>query len=140
MDALKVNVGEPFFTSVKFKTTVESLMSTYDQIFICTNDKEALMGLMVVQTFNPGVVLLARLRKTQKDEMKKLLQIKQLMFYFMTKPSNIFAIFILALGLAACSKVLQNVELKVNVEDNSTQEEFNVVEKDANIQRSRPAK
>ena len=47
----------------------------------------------------------------------------------MTKPSNIFAIFILALGLAACSKVLQNVELKVNVEDNSTQEEFNVVEK-----------
>ena len=26
MDALKVNVGEPFFTSVKFKTTVESLV------------------------------------------------------------------------------------------------------------------
>ena len=30
------------------------------------------MGLMAVQTFNPGVVLLARLHKTQKDEMKKI--------------------------------------------------------------------
>ena len=47
----------------------------------------------------------------------------------MTKPSSIFTILIVALTLAACSKVLQNVELKVNVEDNSTQEEFNVVEK-----------
>ena len=47
------------------------------ECFLCEalenkNDKEALMGLMAVQTFNPGVVLLARLRKTQKDEMKKI--------------------------------------------------------------------
>jgi len=46
----------------------------------------------------------------------------------------------LALALASCSEVLQTVELTVSTEDNSAQEEFNVVEKTLTLAEARAQK
>ena len=46
----------------------------------------------------------------------------------------------LALALASCSEVLQTVDLTVSTEDNSAQEEFNVVEKTLTLAEARAQK
>ena len=55
----------------------------------------------------------------------------------MTKLSIYISIFFLAGLLTGCSQVLQTVDLKINAEDNSIQEEFNVVEKTLSIKEAR---
>ena len=54
--------------------------------------------------------------------------------------TKIFTILILGLligSVSNCSKVLQNVDLKIDTRDNSSQEKFNVVEKTLTIQEAR---
>ena len=47
----------------------------------------------------------------------------------MSKLIKISLICISAFCAVSCTQVLQNVDLKVNIEDNSEQEDFKVVEK-----------
>ena len=61
----------------------------------------------------------------------------------MTKLFTYIAFFFLAGFLIGCSQVLQTVDLNINAEDNSLQEEFNVLEKtltirQANLQKTAP--
>ena len=61
----------------------------------------------------------------------------------MIKFSQYITFFVLAGFIAGCSQVLQTVDLNINAEDNSLQEEFNVVEntltiREANAQKTAP--
>lgn len=63
---------DPFFTSLNFKSTIEKLMTKYDQVYVCSGDEEATLGLLAMSELYPSVVLLARLRKTRKIDIKKI--------------------------------------------------------------------
>ena len=61
----------------------------------------------------------------------------------MTNLCKFISLFFLVGLLASCSQVLQTVDLNINSEDHSLQEEFNVVEKtltirEANAQKAAP--
>ncbi len=58
----------------------------------------------------------------------------------MTKLFKYISIFFLAMLSTSCSQVLQTVDLNVNAEDNSMQEEFNVVEKTLTIKEAKAHK
>ena len=47
-------------------------MASYDQIFICASNKESFLGLMALKDLNPSIVLLARLKKTRRNDVKKI--------------------------------------------------------------------
>ena len=55
----------------------------------------------------------------------------------MIKLFTYISIFFLVGLFTGCSQVLQTVDLKINAEDNSIQEEFNVVEKTLSIKEAR---
>ena len=55
----------------------------------------------------------------------------------MTKFFKIILICIITVFLASCSQVLQTVDLKIDTEDNSVQQNFNVVEKTLTIKEAR---
>ncbi len=55
----------------------------------------------------------------------------------MTKFLKIFIFFVISLTLTNCSRILQTVDLEINTEDNSIQEEFNVIEKTLTIKEAR---
>ena len=56
----------------------EKLIQSYDQIFVCCRTKEAVAGLLALKPFNPSVILLARLRKTRKNEVQNIKSIKEI--------------------------------------------------------------
>ena len=58
----------------------------------------------------------------------------------MTKLFKYISLFFLAGLLANCSQVLQTVDLNINAEDNSLQEDFNVVEKTLTISEAKAKK
>ena len=58
----------------------------------------------------------------------------------MNKTIKIILTCISTVFLADCSQVLQNVDLKINTEDNSAQEDFSVVEKTLTINEARKQK
>ncbi len=58
----------------------------------------------------------------------------------MTKLCKIVLILIAVASISSCSQVLQTVDLKINSEDNASQEEFNVVEKTLTIEEARAQK
>ena len=58
----------------------------------------------------------------------------------MTKLFNYIAFFFLTGFLTGCSQVLQTVDLNINAEDGSLQEEFNVVEKTLTIREAKAQK
>ena len=58
----------------------------------------------------------------------------------MTKLFTYISIFFLAGLIIGCSQVLQTVDLNINSEDNSLQEEFNVVEKTLTIREAKAQK
>ena len=62
---------------------------------------------------------------------------------FHDKLFTCISLFFLAWFLTSCSQVLETVDLNISAEDNSLQEEFNVVEKtltirEANAQKTAP--
>ena len=61
----------------EFTESFGELENTYDQIFICTNMREALVGLSLLKPFKPEVVLLTRLRKTQKNKLRMIKNIQK---------------------------------------------------------------
>ena len=59
-------------TSEKFRETIEKLQTMYEQVYVCVENSEAILGLMALKDFNPTIILLARLRKTKKVDIKKI--------------------------------------------------------------------
>ena len=61
-----------FFTSSEFNSVIKVLLDNFDQVFFCTNNKDAILGLMALEKFDPSVVLLAGLQKSRKVDVKKI--------------------------------------------------------------------
>ena len=72
-----------FFTSKTFNTTFKSLSERFDQVFVCTSNKNAQLGLSAILEFEPGLAIIATLRKTKKSDIKntKARQPIDLLFY-----------------------------------------------------------
>ena len=65
---LLTEVDEPsFFLSKNFKTTIKNLTNEFDQVFICSSNKNAQLGLMALAEFAPCLVLISGLRKTKNS-------------------------------------------------------------------------
>ena len=58
--------GASFFTSKNFNTTIKELTSRFDQVFLCSSNKNTHIGLMALSEFEPGLVLISGLRRTKK--------------------------------------------------------------------------
>ena len=63
---MTVLAGSSFFTSKTFNTTIKDLSKRFDQVFICTSNRNAHLGLMALLEFctRPGHDL--RLAQNQK--------------------------------------------------------------------------
>jgi len=72
-----------FFTSTKFNPKIKELVNQFDQIFVCSSNKNAQLGLMALGEFSPGLVVISGLRKTRKLGIKniKTRQAIDLLFY-----------------------------------------------------------
>ena len=64
--------GGSFFTSKTFNTTIKDLVGRFDQVFICTSNRNSQLGLMALLDFAPGLVMISGLRKTRKSDIKKI--------------------------------------------------------------------
>ena len=64
--------GSSFFTSKTFNATLKDLAERFDQVFICTSNKNSQLGLMALLEFVPGLVMIAGLRKTKKAKIKNI--------------------------------------------------------------------
>ena len=62
---------------------MKELANQYDQVFVCSNNKNAQSGLMALVEFAPGLVVISGLRKTRKLGIKniKTIQPIDLLFY-----------------------------------------------------------
>ena len=65
-------VGSSFFTSKNLEVTIKDLVGRFDQVFICTSNKDSQLGLMALQKFSPGLVMISSLRKTKKADIKNI--------------------------------------------------------------------
>ena len=41
-----------------FSSTLKDLLNNFDQVFICCSNKDAALGLLALEGFNPSVILL----------------------------------------------------------------------------------
>ena len=64
--------GSSFFTAKTFNTTIKDLAKGFDQVFICTSNRNAQLGLMALLEFAPGLVMISGLRKTKKFDIKNI--------------------------------------------------------------------
>ncbi len=64
--------GSSFFTATTFKTTIKDLAQRFDQVFICTSNKNAQLGLMALHEFAPSLVIISGLRQTKKSDIKNI--------------------------------------------------------------------
>ena len=72
LNLMSVKSEDFLLTSSKFKETIGKLQENYEQVYVCTSNSEAILGLMALSEFNPTVVTIARLRKTKKADIKKI--------------------------------------------------------------------
>ena len=71
-DILKDCYGSSFFSSATFNKNIETLMSSYDQVFITSDYKTSIASLLALKRFEPCLVLLSNLRKSTKGAIKKI--------------------------------------------------------------------
>ena len=64
--------GSSFFTATTSKTTIKDIAKRFDQVFICTSNRNAQLGLMALLEFAPGLVMISGLRKTKKSDIKNI--------------------------------------------------------------------
>ena len=64
--------GSSFFTATTFNTTIKDLSKRFDQVFICTSNRNSQLGLMALLEFAPSQVVIAGLRKTKKSDIKNI--------------------------------------------------------------------
>ena len=81
-DILMKCEGASFFTSINFASTIKSLLSVYDQIYISSNSQKSMAGLIALKPFDPSLVVLSRLRKTTKASIKKLVSMHPVSILF----------------------------------------------------------
>ena len=72
-----------FFTSSNFNSTINNLLTNFDQVFVCSSKNNASVGLLAFQEFDFSLVLSAGLRTTQKLAIRKIKENKpiDLLFY-----------------------------------------------------------
>ena len=61
-----------FFTSIRLKSVIKDLANKFDQVFVCSSNKNSQLGLMALDEFSPGLVLVAGLRKTRKIDIQNI--------------------------------------------------------------------
>ena len=71
-DASSGSGDSSFFRSINFETKIKALLSSYDQVIICSDNQKSNAGLIAVKPFDPALVILTRLRKTKKDIIKNI--------------------------------------------------------------------
>ena len=64
--------GSSFFTATTFNTTIKDLAKRFDQVFVCTSNRNSQLGLMALLEFAPSLVMIAGLRKTKKSDIKNI--------------------------------------------------------------------
>jgi hypothetical protein len=64
--------GASFFTSKNFNTKIKDLTDRFDQVFLCSSNKNSQLGLMALLEFAPGLVMISGLRKTKKSDIKNI--------------------------------------------------------------------
>ena len=65
--------GIAFFTSSNFKSNIQNLLDQFDQIYVCSDHKKAYASLAALEPFMPTIVLLTKIRKTKKSNLRRLL-------------------------------------------------------------------
>ena len=74
--------GASFFTSKNFKSTIESLLSAYDQVYISSDSQKCMAGLIALKPFDPSLVTLSRLYKTTKASIRKIVSMHPVSILF----------------------------------------------------------
>ena len=64
--------GSSFFSAKTFSMTIKDLARRFDQVFICANSRNSQLGLMALLEFTPSLVIISRLRKTKKSDIKNI--------------------------------------------------------------------
>ena len=64
--------GASFFASSSFTSAIKDLIAEFDQVIVCSSNRDSNLGLMAMKDFNPSVVLLAGLRSTKRLDIEKL--------------------------------------------------------------------
>ena len=64
--------GSSFFTAMTFNTTIKDLSKRFDQVFICTSNRNSQLGLIALLEFAPSLVMTSGLRKTKKSYIKNI--------------------------------------------------------------------
>lgn len=72
IDLMKETSNDSSFSSKNFNSHLEKLLNNYDQVFICSNNRDSIIGLLALKQFKPCLVLLGRLRNTRKEYIKKI--------------------------------------------------------------------
>ena len=72
-----------FFTSKDFSSTLKNLTDQFDQVFLCSSNRNAQLGLMALKETVPSIVMVTGLRKTRKIDIQniKLRKPIDLLFY-----------------------------------------------------------
>ena len=83
MEVITLSKSEPLFSSPTFNSKVKNLLSRFDQVFICSGKGNAFLGLKALEDFQPSLVLIEELRKTRRQDIKKIKENYQveLLFY-----------------------------------------------------------
>ena len=69
MSVMTEAVDASFFTAKTFSATIENLSKRFDQVFICTNVRNAQIGLMALLKYKL-VCPISGLRKSKKSNVK----------------------------------------------------------------------
>ena len=72
LSVLSGNQGANLFKSKTFNVTIKELSDRFDQVFICTSNKNAKLGLLALSNNTPSLVMVASLRKTKKNDIKNI--------------------------------------------------------------------
>ena len=81
-DILTESGGAFFFTSKNFNSTIESLLSAYDQVYISSDSQKSMAGLIALKPFDPILVVLSRLQKTTKGSIRKVVSMHPVSILF----------------------------------------------------------
>ena len=74
MSVMTAADGSSFFSSNDFGSKVKDLTKRFDQVFVCTSNSNAQLGLIALLEFNPGLVTIASLQRTRKLDIKNLIK------------------------------------------------------------------
>ena len=58
------------------------MLSSYDKVFICSDNQNSVAGLIALKPFNPELVVLSRLRNTKKSIIEKIISIHPIRILF----------------------------------------------------------